>query len=278
MKISVFKNFGALNSGPVFDAFIDSLKNRGFTVTENDLNADVAVIWSVLWHGRMERNLPVWQYYKSRNRPVIVLEVGALNRGTLWKVAVNGINGSGYFGPKGMDGKRRQKLNLSLKPWKTGEDIIICLQHGSSEQWKDMPETDIWVNDVISKIRQKTSRRILIRSHPRYRYKSRIMFSNVEGRQPRGEGEDLKNLFVNAGALINWNSNPAVIAAIEGIPVFVGPTSLAADVGNLDLDNINEPLTPDREQWLNDLAYTEWTVDEIRGGEPLDRVLSALTL
>jgi hypothetical protein len=57
--------------------------------------------------------------------------------------------------------------------------------------------------------------------------------------------------------------------------VFTSPASLSAPVGNFDLANIEKPLRPERQQWLNDLAYTEWTVEEIKQGIPLGRLLSA---
>jgi hypothetical protein len=63
---------------------------------------------------------------------------------------------------------------------------------------------------------------------------------------------------------------------MQGIPVFVGPDSLAYDVGNTDLTKINSPSMPDRTQWLNDIAYTEWTIEEISQGLPIKRLTSML--
>ena len=58
MKISVNTKFGSINSKPVFEAFIKSLQNAGEKVLiNNDDNCDVAVIWSILWQGRMQGNL-----------------------------------------------------------------------------------------------------------------------------------------------------------------------------------------------------------------------------
>ena len=82
---------------------------------------------------------------------------------------------------------------------------------------------------------------------------------------------------MSAWAVVNWNSNPGVVAALNGVPVFTGPTSLAKPIANLDFDMIERPSMPPREQWANDLAYTEWTVDEITNGEPLDRLSLVLT-
>ena len=76
--------------------------------------------------------------------------------------------------------------------------------------------------------------------------------------------------------MVNWSSNPATHAVINGVPVFVGPDSLSFDVGCPNLASINAPVMPDRTQWLNDLAYTEWTLDEIEQGLPLNRLTSVL--
>jgi hypothetical protein len=83
--------------------------------------------------------------------------------------------------------------------------------------------------------------------------------------------------YKHAWAVINWSSNPALEAVIAGIPVFVGPSSLAWDVANHSLDQINNPLTPDRTQWLNDYAHTEYTLEEIAQGLPLKNLTPAIS-
>mgnify|MGYP007000113492 len=68
--------------------------------------------------------------------------------------------------------------------------------------------------------------------------------------------------------------NPATQAVIEGVPVFTGPSSLAWPVANPDFTTLGMPKRPDRTQWLNDIAYTEWTLEEIAQGKPLNRLTS----
>jgi len=76
--------------------------------------------------------------------------------------------------------------------------------------------------------------------------------------------------------VVNWNSGPGSQSVIAGIPAFVGPDSLAAPVGNLDWSKIESPVKTDRDQWIIDIAHTEWTVAEIATGEPLARLLPRL--
>lgn len=281
MKFGLFRKYGAMNSLPVFDAFAESVRRKGWDVVENDDRADVAVIWSVLWHGRMQANRLIWEKYQRHNRPVIVLEVGALDRGRLWKVAINGINGRGYFGPEEKSNKRRKKLNINPRPWQQSENIILCGQHPASQQWANMPPIHVWMSETIGMLRKHTDRKIIVRPHPRANYVPTGQLKNVEVNPPchmigTYDSFDFEDALSNAWAVVNWNSNPATIAALRGVPVFVGPDSISAPIGNLDLASIENPRMPDREEWANQLAYTEWSVDEIAAGEPLERLSDRL--
>ena len=76
--------------------------------------------------------------------------------------------------------------------------------------------------------------------------------------------------------MINHNSGPGPQAILNGVPAFVGVTSLAAPVGNLNLADIENPLRPDRTQWIEQLGHTEWTMSEIESGLPLLRLLKSV--
>jgi len=65
MKLEIWTEYGPQNSKPIFDAFVKSLEDAGETIVLNrSVNADVAVIWSVLWRGRMENYKRIWDEYK----------------------------------------------------------------------------------------------------------------------------------------------------------------------------------------------------------------------
>jgi len=277
MKFSLWTQYGALNSKPVFDAFANSLNNNGHDVAYNDLSADVNVIWSVLFNGRMAGNKAVWEQQK----PTIVLEVGGINRGTTWKVGLNGINRDAYFGPSGNSSDRMRLLGLQVKPWKyDGEHILIAGQHDKSLQWKDMPAMATWVHDTITFIRAQTDRPIIFRPHPRCPLPAiEHDFKHVKRQEPlqiKGSYDDFDMQFNNIWATVSWSSNPAIHSIINGVPAFTGPSSLAFDVAEQNLRNIENPLYGDRTQWLNDYAHTEYTIGEISQGIPLKHLTSKL--
>ena len=279
MKFSLWTEYGALNSKPVFTAFANSLVDNGHTVIYNDDSADINVIWSVLFNGRMARNKAVW----DQKKPTIVLEVGGIKRGTTWKVGLNGINRDAYFGPNNNDDARVLSLGLTLKPWRTNSDfILICGQHDKSLQWNNMPLLNTWTIDTIKTIRLHSKRPIIFRPHPRCPLPNiEHKFKNVHRQVPKklnGTYDDFDMSFNNAHATVSYSSNPGVHSIINGIPAFVGTSSLAYNVAN-DIDflhDIENPMMPDRTQWLNDYAHTEYTVDEIAQGIPLKRLTEKL--
>ena len=285
MKFRLWTEYGALNSKDIFRAFSNSIIRNGWSISNSNNygDSDVHVIWSVLFNGRMARNKDIWTYCIQNDRPVIVLEVGGIKRGTTWKVALGGINRNAYFGDPGEGASRAKTLGLKLKPWRTdGKYILICGQHDKSLQWHDMPRMSNWFLNTYDEIRKHTDRPILFRPHPRCRLEHiERGLRYVERQEPRhihGTYDDFDMGFDNVWATISHSSNPGVHSCINGVPAFVSPSSLAYDVGN-DIDffhDIEEPLMPDRTQWLNDYAYTEWTTEEIELGLPLKRLTNRL--
>jgi len=281
MKFSLWRQYGALNSRPIFDAFANSLVGNGHDVSDNDTSSDVDVIWSVLWNGRMAPNQGIWENNQRNNKPTIVLEVGGIKRGTTWKVGLNGINRDAYFGPSGNTGIRAKQLGLNLQPWRSeGSYILICGQHEKSQQWQIMPNMTAWLGNTINIIREHTDMPIYWRPHPRYpvQYVEQD-FKNVIRQTPTkidATYDDYDFDVRDAWATICYSSNPGPHSIIAGIPAFVGASSLAFDVGNNNLHNIMNPHMPDRQQWLNDYAHTEYTLDEISSGIPLKNLTSKL--
>jgi hypothetical protein len=280
MKFSLFKQYGALNSKKVFDAFEDSLLKAGHTVEYDDMHSDVAVIWSVLFQGKMAGNKPIWDYYRKTNRNVIVLEVGSINRNITWRVGLNGINRDSYYNSYNCNADRATSLGLTLKEWRNnGEYILICCQHDKSLQWRGKPETTVWLLEQIEQIRKYTDRPIIIRPHPRCSLKPFNQPKNVVIQDPKkvtGTYDSYDLNFSNIWLTVNYSSNPGIESIINGVPVYTDAISLAYDVSIKELSNIETPLMPDRQSWLNRYAWTEFTLDEIQQGIPLTRLTSRL--
>ena len=270
-KVSLFKSFGALNSVPVFSAFETGLKKYNFSVVYDSMDADIAVIWSVLWHGRMSNNRDVWNHFRNLNKPVVVIEVGAVQRGVTWKIGLNGITRSALIIKPRSEYKH---TGISVLPWRqNGDHILICGQNDKSLLWTGMPKMGTWVSNVIEEIRGYTDMPIVFRPHPRCPVPGiESYFKNVHRQTPSHISSTYDSYDLNFNkthAVISWNSSPGSLAVINGIPVYTGIDSFAYPVANAGFSNIENPDMPDREHWAIDFANSEYTINELENGIPL---------
>jgi hypothetical protein len=198
-----------------------------------------------------------------------------LIRNTTWRISLNHINSLGEFGNLvDLDNARPSKLGVELKPpsEKRRGEILIATQHEKSLQWQGMPSMKSWTEQMISEIRKRTNRRIIVRPHPRSLFP--LKMPNILVSQPKKipNTYDDFDIFYNYHCVINHNSGPAIQAAISGVPIICDSSSLAGELSS-KLDDIENVQLPDRTDWFLRLCHTEWTVDEIAQGLPLQRLL-----
>jgi len=164
----------------------------------------------------------------------------------------------------------KQDLNIDLQPWReNGEHILICLQRNGG--WS-MGKLDVmkWLNDIVNKIRLRSSRPIIVRTHPGDKKAQQYIRSapkNIHISKAESITDDLKNCW----AVITYNSSPGVAAAIEGVPVFVTDpnpqNSQAYAVSNTDIEQIEKPRTFDRQTWIEKISMSHWNFDDMKIGK-----------
>lgn len=272
MRVAYFPNSCAQNSAPVVQAMLTSLRQHGHIIEANTLDADAALIWSVLWSGRMAANQTVWTHYQQQGRLVIVADVGALYRGETWKIALNNITANGYYGhQENLDWDRPKKLGISLAiNLNRNPKIVIAAQHARSQQVAGLASMENWVVEQVEKLRTVTDRPIVLRPHPRSPLTQDKLVQlppDVVIEQPVKVANtyDSYNLTVDCHAVVNYNSGPGIQAALAGTRLIVDQSSLAHPV-SIALGNIEQPYTADRDQWLVEICHTEYTLQEIEQG------------
>jgi hypothetical protein len=76
----------------------------------------------------------------------------------------------------------------------------------------------------------------------------------------------LDEALLDAHCIVGYDTNALVDAVIAGVPAFnLGPCAVAP-VALQDLSKIESPIYPDRKQWVANLCYSQWTLDEMRSG------------
>jgi hypothetical protein len=278
MRVAYFPNQCAQNSVLVMQAMLDSLRSAGHTVEQNSLDADAAVIWSALWAGRMAPNKAVYEHYRAQDKPVIVVDVGALYRGETWKIAVNYINCLGYYGhTENLNMDRPRKLGISLAiNLSRNPAILIAAQHKFSLQLADQNH-ESWIMNQVEEIKKVTDRPIVVRPHPRSPLKIETLNSTITVEKPQRlvNTYDSFDMHFDYHAVVNYCSGPGIQAAISGTRPIVGAHSLALPV-SVTIKDLDRPYNIDRDQWLVEICHTEYTVQEIKEGLWLKRLSKAL--
>jgi hypothetical protein len=245
--------------------------------------SDVAVVFGV-----QKKAVPfskfrgnVIQKQKESGKRTIVLETGYINRGdgpdNHYAAGFDGLNGRADFNNCDSPSDRWEKLGVQLKPWKRGSRIILCGQI----PWDaavDHTNHLQWLKNKILDIHEYTDREIVFRPHPKYA--NREILNHIDRSFIcRWSTESLLDDLQDAWCVMTFNSNSGVEAAIEGVPVFVDDCgSMAFPVANRSIIYIDNPKTPEREQWAHNLAYCQWTLDEMRSGETWNHLFRSSNL
>ena len=274
MLISHFPNNLPNNSKLVYPQLTEAISNTDTLVASN-MNADAALIWSVLWFGQMSKNKQIWDHYRSQGKPVIVIEVGGLIRNETWKLGINGINRNADFAlDVGVNPDRVKKLGVELQPWVIDDKpyILICGQHAHSQQWVDMPDMETYFRETVTQVREYSDKPIVLRSHPRFRENLHFPVKDVEWFKQQNcewniakqvqqtyDSFDLENQLKETHFTVSYSSNAGINSVIQGIPSVVSEHSLAYGVTS----TFSDLRYPDREDWLVDMCNIEWFADEI---------------
>lgn len=164
-----------------------------------------------------------------------------------------------------------REQGITLKDWRTkGDHILICTQRPGGWSMAGL-NVNQWLNYTIAELRKHTDRPIVVRSHPGAKgSKESVSLNNKQGLYTVSSNKLIIEDFKNAHAVITYNSSPGVAAAIEGIPVFVTDPnpkiSQAFEVSNHSLVTIENPLMPERLQWIEKISMSHWNAQEVRLG------------
>ena len=241
---------------------------------------------------------PAYEYIKSTGKPYLVCELSAFRQNSYqgpkddWLYTLGWFNflRQGYFPNTNSPEDRwkqiqkRQKIQISDWRHSDGGYALICLQKVNDSTLTPMHETHgkyrHWLVQVINQIRNIYPKlKILIRPHLRTKEGNYKQIAGLvegvelsktwEDRTYFEGGEGLQKDLDGAKFVVSYNSNVLTQAVLQGIPsVCYDIRSMAAPVCLRpdQMNNLKYVNSFNRQAWLNDLAYTQWTNKEIRLG------------
>lgn len=190
-----------------------------------------------------------------------------------WRVSVGAHHPTGgSLMLRKMPSDRWEALGLEVAPWQLrGNQIVIAGSSAKYHAFYDLPEPNVYYRDLVAELRALTERPIVYRPKPSYRDAKRIAKTRFSG-----TSETIRDALWGAHALVTHGSNACFEAALMGVPSIVLGDAVAAPISSTSLAEIEKPLKGKREQWLSNLAYHQWTEEEMREGQAWGHIASWL--
>jgi hypothetical protein len=177
---------------------------------------------------------------------------------TVWRGNCN--HGEWNFGNRPND--RVLKHNISLYPWKQHEEkALIFYQCSGDKAVAAAPGGYSSFMRGLANESVRSFKEVMLRPHPQQPERA--------GRRKILKGS-LRQALEWADVGISFSSTAAIDCVLNGVPAITfGSFSMAWDVTSHSLDKV---IRPDREQWLNNLMYAQWTHAELESGDFWEQV------
>lgn len=260
-EITVVRRLNTPHQNEHCEAIIAGLESLGIRYAYNKSPSSAIRTKKVAaWGWRMPHLMP--------KHDLLVMEHGYIgDRRKYTSLGWNGLNNYATF-PEYPDdgGKRFREHGGILKPWKVAGDYILILgqvKGDSSLKGKDIAP---WYQRMAKEAHEHYGLSVYFRPHPvsqrRKGYESIRGLNNLGG--------TLDEAIAGALFTIAYNSNSCLDSVMMGTPCYAG------DKGTMAWDlcmKENAPIiTPARESVVHKIAWTQFTIEEIASGWPLERL------
>lgn len=252
---------------PLAKAFIEGViehGDEGLMVPKNagDFDCDFACMVGV-------KSVKLFRRYLERGIGVLYFDKGYL-RGEhrespgYWRVSINSHHPTDYLVKASHEPNRGLAMGLKFDPWRSGRKILIA---GSSLKYHDfyrLPDPTSYAKRVVREIRRYSGRPIVYRPKPSWHDAVKI-----GGTAYSEHTETIHQALEGAHVLVTHGSNACFEAVTLGVPVISLGNCVATPISSTSLKEIESPrLASDdeRRQWLSNLAYCQYTLQEMRNG------------
>jgi len=277
--------------------------NRGagvaYDYAEKYSKCDLAVMMGS-WKKRDNVHHIVRQDIANKAKAFLCIETPLLGRRVFeenvhQRVGINGfLNRDAIWGEElEYPSDRLLELGINYTGWKrnAGSKIIIALQLAGDASLRNN-DINQWCMDTVFTLRQHTDRPIEIRTHPgasdrsweKGDYNKLFQYFLFQGIQDvtfvNGRVTPWEQQILDAYCVVTFTSGLAIDAVVNGIPV------LSCDEGNFtwnigerklsNIENLNLAEDAQVHQWLRNLAYCQWTPEEMESGQCWDHLASSV--
>lgn len=223
----------------------------------------------------------------------VVVETPLLNRvmgktSTHHRIGVNGfLNNHGTFHLGNHNSSRKELLNIQWNGWRNDPNgnILLMLQLPGDASLRGISTYD-WAVKTVQRIRNYSQRKIIIRTHPShnpkdtdeyYKFAYDLMINHTGVSFSFGNAKTVQEELKTAYCTVAYTSGSAIDSILAGVPVLaVDPGNFAFDISSHyveEIENLKLADTAVVNQWINNLSFSQWSIEEMQNGEAITHLL-----
>lgn len=269
-----------------------------YEYSETYTPCDVAVMFGS-WKPREKGHHLVRNSVAQNSKCFVCIETPLLGRTTstdnlYWRVGVNGFLNQSASWPRidSAEGSKRLKdLGINWTGWNHNPDghIVLALQLPGDASLRGIDIND-WAFRTIKEIRKTNNRLIVVRNHPLASMRAfgdheelarKILLDSVDNiKFSDGAAVPWSEDLTNAYCTVTYTSGLAIDSIVAGIP------TVACDSGNFawsisthfvkEIENLKIADPADVNQWLEQLALCQWSMEEMHSGLAWSNILPVI--
>jgi hypothetical protein len=212
---------------------------------------------------------------ETLNKPRIILDAGFIKHAKDYPletqyiaISIGAVKREGLSHTKNSPPDRWNQLGIIKPQWRTdGDHILVLGQVAHGIGTKSMRSQGVsfteWVSLTLNNIRAHTDRKIIYKPHPMNNQAAPLVTNSEVAKSDR-----LGDYLSNCWCAVASASNGAVDCIMGGIPVVTDDKmSMVHEISSHSLEEIESPKTPDLTQWLHDISYAQWSIEELMSGK-----------
>lgn len=218
---------------------------------------------------------------QAQERGLLLADTGSYRKydgSVYYAVGLGGIKAAAvYPSPAGSE-SRWAKLRYPLGAWRKGGKLVVLMGQPLGAQGSATINIYDWYARAWRDARA-AGFSVAYRPHPSLRKSKARMaadhaaFSAKTSRNVPVFAGTLDAAIAAAGVVATWSSNACVSAVLAGVPVVVySDLCVAWPVASHGAGGFSALVYPDRTAWCEQLAWSQWNIDEMRTGECWSRV------
>ena len=236
------------------DVIFNALEDGWPDAKRNRQHADLFFVWGLIGNNAeiLRKMNTVFVDMPYFNRWLPGQDLNQSN----WRMCFGNVHDNDMFN---VSIERFESFGVEIKPYQNdAEHILICPSSDTMTRYIHKMDSGEWAASVKKMLIGCTNRPIRIRQKPRK--------NGTSG--PAAADISIEDDLINCHAVVTTGSLTAIDALLAGVPVFSTSSNLcpSAWCTNTNLAKINWPVKYEREHLLANLAWKQFSIEEMRNG------------